>query len=200
MVKLKIVLSILLALSNIISFGQSCDTINGRVINCIDSNGIRQGQWEIRRKILLVSGYNGLGSKQGCRYFEKSNFVTRSKGAYLGGKKIDTWVYYHDWGMDNGKIEKRITYYDNGAVKEENLYNNYVILISPDSSVANGYVIYNADTILIDCKSGQCNMLFNRSIKITSFPLYQFDYEIERLFFGEYHRRIKEIKSKMRNR
>ncbi len=67
------ILTIFLLTLSLTALGQTCDTINGKVINCIDTNRLKQGYWELARKKVIVSGYSGLGGKEGCRYFEKAD-------------------------------------------------------------------------------------------------------------------------------
>ncbi|MBL4752963.1 MAG: hypothetical protein JKY52_05085, partial [Flavobacteriales bacterium] len=128
---MKLTLTIIMTLPCLLTLGQTCDTINGHAINCVDSNGLRQGEWEQRKKIVLLSWYNGYGSENGCKYGEKAKYVTLAKGNYKNNKKTGTWKYCLDGDRDVIQIEKLITYYDNGTTEEQNLYYNYVTSINP---------------------------------------------------------------------
>lgn len=187
------ILTILLLTLSLTAIGQTCDTINGKVINCIDTSGLKQGYWEITRKKIIVSGYSGLGSKEGCRYFEKADFIPVAKGHYKDGKKIGTWDYYSD-NDHLISVDKQITYYSNGNQKIENGTEQYSIEINKDTSEVTGQFFHDFDTIQINCKNQLCVLTLTNKTELITFPfsdIYGIEYELLRLRMGIYDREIR---------
>lgn len=189
------ILTIFLLTISLTTFGQTCDTINGKLINCVDSNGLRQGQWELTKKKILVSGYGGLGSKDGCRYFEKAEYYPLAKGAYKDNRKIGTWEYYT--GDKSANLEKKITYYVDGSIEDENLLDRYTIEISSDTLKVNGQLYHDLGTLNIACQTGVCSINLSDGQQVMSFDFVDMDrleFEMLRLQMGEYNREIKKKK------
>jgi hypothetical protein len=189
---MKTLLTILLFLTSIISYGQSCDTINGKVVNCIDSNGLKQGFWE-----------NGLYTFQGQYGFSEQGFCqgetlrTRvmvvASGSYRNNKKVGVWQYFANHG--HGSItEMQITYHENGATTEYNYIENYELDISSDSTSVSGRIYYMRDTINISCynNKGLFKLYPDKVICVFDCPDFDtFDYEFSRLKYGKYDQEIK---------
>ena len=174
------------------AYGQTCDTIDGKFINCIDSTGYRQGYWELTEKKILVSGYNGFGSKEGCRYFEEAEYYLRSSGNYKNGKKVGTWNFYS--GEQLVSLDRKITFYENGSIKDENLGGRYTLNINNDSSAINGQFFHDLDSIRIDCKANKCILKLTYGQELMSFQFKDLDkveYELLRLNLGVYDLEIK---------
>ncbi len=174
------------------TYGQTCDTIEGKLINCVDTFGQRQGYWEQTKKKILVSGYGGLGSKEGCRYFENAEYYPLAKGEYKDNKKIGPWEYFS--GDHLSKLERKITYYQNGSVKDENLNDQYNINISSDTLKVKGDFYHELDTISINCHAQNCSLVLSIGQELMSFEFIDMDkleYELLRLKIGEYNRQIK---------
>jgi len=185
-------LTILLLIFSLSTFGQTCDTINGEPINCIDASGLKQGHWELTKKKILVSGYGGLGSKEGCRYFEKSEYYPLAKGEYSDNKKIGTWEYYS--GNKLANLERKITYFKDGSIEDENLLDRYKIKISSDTLKVKGQLFHYLDTMNIDCQTNNCSIRLSDDQLIMSFEFSDMDkleFELLRLQMGEYNREIK---------
>lgn len=194
---MKRIIFILFLLTSLASYGQTCDTIDGQQINCIDSNGQKQGFWKERKKILLYSSYSGLGSKEGCQYKEVYRYLPGAEGQYKDNKKTGTWKFYGD-NEHLISVEKEITFGENGTVKEENFRDSSVIEFNKDTSVVTGYIYYNGDTINLKCIDKKCTFKLNPNREISTFEITdfnKFDYELLRLKFGMYDRKIKEIKT-----
>jgi len=186
------ILTILLLTISLTTYGQTCDTIDGKLINCTDTAGLRQGYWELTKKKILVSGYGGLGSKEGCRYFEKAEYYPRSKGAYKDGKKIGTWDYYS--GEHLISLDRKITYYEDGSIKDDNSADRYMLNISSDTTVITGQFYHDLDSIRINCRENKCLLTFTSGQELMSFQISDIDkleYELLRLKIGVYDREIK---------
>ena len=130
------ILTIILFTISLASFGQSCDTIGGNLVNCKDAAGLRQGYWELTNKKVLFSRYGGLGSEEGCRYFEKVEYYPLARGQYEDDNKIGTWKYFSGDKLEN--LERKIKYFKNGAIKDNNLSDRYLLNISSDTTSING--------------------------------------------------------------
>lgn len=191
-------LTILLLIISLTTYGQTltCDTIDGKLINCTDTAGIRQGYWELTEKKILVSGYEGLGSEEGCRYFEKAEHYPRSSGTYKNGKKIDTWNYYS--GEHLISLDRKITYYKDGSVKDDNLASRYTLNISNDSTNISGQYFHDLDSIRINCQANKCLLKLTDGQELMSFQfndINKIEYELLRLNLGVYDREIKKKKN-----
>lgn len=173
-------------------YGQTCDTIDGNLINCIDTAGLRQGYWELTKKKILVSGYGGLGGEDGCGYFDKTECYPRSKGTYKDGKKIDTWEYYS--GEHLISLDRKITYYKDGAIKDDYLAERYTLNINSDTTVITGRFYLDIDSLNIDCQVGKCIVTLTDGQELTSFQFNDFDkleFELLRIKIGAYNKEIK---------
>ena len=179
------------------ALGQVCDTINGKIINCIDSLGHKQGNWEIYKKKIIESSYNGLGSKKGCHYSEKIELIPIAKGNFKDNKKIGTWDYYHK--KDHSIfIEKQITYKPDGSIVEENLLENFLLEFNSDSSIVKGYYYVNQDSIFINCLNNKCILSLSDGSELNSFPFEDYpnlEYELYKIPVGFYEREIKILKN-----
>jgi len=176
------------------STGQSCDTINGRIMNCTDSLGLKQGYWELRNKVVLGHGYSGYGSKGGCQYYEHAEYYLRANGAYLNSKEIGSWGYYS--GDHGERLEKEITYWLNGSKLERNYYPNYSIKINSDSNLIQGQYFHHFDTIKIKCENNRCAFQLSFNKEITNFGFEKFEdleFELFQLAFGHYEKSIRRL-------
>lgn len=190
------ILTILLLTLSLTTYGQTCDTINEKLINCVDTNGLRQGYWELTKKKILVSGHGGLGSKEGCRYFEKAEYYPLAKGEYLNDKKIGTWEYY--LGDKSAHLTRKITYFKNGSIRDENLVDRYLIEISKDTLKVKGQLYHYLDTINIDCQANVCKVELSNSEDLFRFEFTDMDkleFELLRIQMGVYNREIKKKKN-----
>ncbi|MCF8256725.1 MAG: hypothetical protein K9J06_04190 [Flavobacteriales bacterium] len=180
----------------------TCDTINGREINCVDENGLNQGYWEHTRKKVLVSWHGGHGSEEGCQYGEHSIYELVSCGHYRDGKKIGTWKYYSDWIKEDGKsvIIKEITYNSDGSVVEDRRSReNYWLQINKDSTEIHGYYLHPLDTINFECKDDTCVFLIAGKVTLAKFPLEDFSVVEDRLFRLQMRIDDREIRMKRSN-
>lgn len=190
------ILTILLLTFRLTALGQSCDTINGKVINYIDTKGLRQGYWEFTRKNILVSGLNGLGSKEGCRYVEKAAYLPIAKVHYRDNKKIGTLEYC----TDNDyliSVDKQITYYSNRNKKVENGIEQYSIEINNETSEVSGYFYHEIASIKINYNDQNCKLHLSDDNELMNFHfpnLQMLEYELLSLRMGFYDREIKRMK------
>lgn len=195
---MKHLLVILFIIISFLSSGQTCDTINGRLINCVDSLGRRQGKWETLKKTIVSGSYSGYGNKDGCQYIENSVWQPIVIGQYKDNKKVGIWEYIVWEGYDNSWVEKNITYYDNGSIIESNRSYNSVIEFNKDSSVVEGFTIHDRDSIYITCTNKMCVFKLNSDKKIISFQYTdyeKFEYELLCLTLGIYNREIMKTKT-----
>lgn len=186
------ILTILLLIFTLSTYGQKCDTIDGKFINCVDSSGLKQGYWELTKKKILVSGHSGLGSKEGCRYFEKAEYYPLSKGKYKNDKKIGTWDYYS--GDHLVSLDRKVTYYEDGSVKDENLTDLYELEITSDTLNVNGYFYHDLDTMSVNCQTQTCSIRLSDGQELMNFEFSDMDkleFELLRLKIGVYNRKIK---------
>jgi len=173
-------------------YGQTCDSIGGKPINCIDSAGLKQGYWELLRNKVIVSGYGGLGSEDGCRYFERVESYPLAKGEYKDNKKIGSWLYYS--GNQLGSMVREITYNENGSIEDNNLADHYTLTISKDTLDVTGQLYHHLDTVNINCQNGHCTFKLANGKELIKFPfidLNTIEYELQRTNIGIYDRKIK---------
>jgi len=195
---IKYLLSIPFLLTSFISFGQTCDTIDGKIFNCIDINGHRQGLWKEQKKILEYSSHSGLGSKEGCRYSEKFRHETLGEGYYSDNKKIGTWKYYGGNGH-LAYVEKEVTLNKGGTITEKNFIDSSVFEFSKDSSIIKGYILHKGDTLNVAYSNGKGTFKFDNDKVILDFDcpdFNKFDCELLRLKYGIYDREINLTKLK----
>jgi hypothetical protein len=192
------ILNILFILIGYNSYGQICDTVEGKFFNCFDINGRRQGFWKVQEKIIDHSSYSGLGTKGGCRYYEEFHFETLSEGFYNDDIKVGTWKYYNnEW--NSYFLEKEINYNKGGTFTVKNLIDSSTIEYSNDSSIIEGFVLHKGDTINIAFSSEICSFKLYKHQAILAFDcsdLDKFEYELLRLKYGLYDRKINVIKFK----
>ena len=176
-------------------YGQACDTIDGKLINCTDTAGLRQGYWELTKKKILVSGYHGLGSDEGCGYIEKAEFYLLAKGEYKDNRKIGTWEYYS--GDSSTSLERITTYYEDGSIKDKDLLDRYIITINSDTSEIKGQLYHDLDTLRIECYMKTCSIRLSDGQTIMNFEfsdMHKLKFELLRLQLGVYNREIEMIK------
>lgn len=167
--------------ANVSSFPQTCETIDGRTLNCVDKQGRRQGLWwEMKEDIFPVAdrGY--------CS----------AEGQYRDGRKTGVWRYYDE--SEKNREEKQITYYADGSVWMKDLRHGLSMGINADSSRILGNTLAGKDTIRLSCRERQCVFVLLDGKEITSFPYKDynvFEFETVRLHLGIYDRRIRELKA-----
>ena len=198
-------LTILLLLIGAVTYGQTCDTVDGRTINCLDNLGQKQGYWKETKKHLEYSMYSGLGSKEGCRYSEVFSYRTVAEGEYKNNEKNGTWLYYYqddkpyryDIFYLNGKIIKE-SYPDfiraklaNGNASEQNFTYNYNIEFNSDTSYLAGNAWSRNDTIQINCINKQCNFKTLEGVEFLSFSSDKLEGRLFLFSLGEYERDIR---------
>lgn len=185
--------TLILTLFNLFVFSQSCDTLNGKLVNCFDSLNLKQGYWEILNPKSLVTISNCFGSNEESRVTPK--YHLQSAGRYEDNVKIGLWKYYS--GLNN-RLCKKIIYKADGSIGLNNLTDNYILNINPDSTVINGQFYSLSDTIYIKCKKTDCSFNLKKNTEFKHFKFYNFDnleFELLRLKSGVYNRAIKKIKS-----
>jgi len=189
---MKPIYNLSLWLFSLTTFGQTCDTVAGKFINCVDAAGFRQGYWELQKKHVLFSGYSGFGSEQGCHYFEEAKYFPLAQGHYSDNKKVGTWDHYS--GDRLVSLDRRITYFQNGSVKDEHLVDRYTLEINQDTSSVSGMFYHRLDSIKIECQEEKCSYTLSTGQKLTTFSFAKFDtleYELLRLKLNVYDEEIR---------
>jgi hypothetical protein len=191
------VTTIIFCFINFIAVGQTCDTINGRLINCVDSSGRKQGKWETLKTRAILRSHSGYGTENGCQYIDNSVRQPIEAGQYKDNKKIGTWEYIEWEGFDYSHVAKTVTYHHNGSLTERNFLYNSVIEFNRDSSFITGFTIHKSDSIYVTCTNKTCVFALKANKKIISFDYTGYerlDYELSRLSLGVYNREIMNIK------
>lgn len=201
-ITMKIFLTIFLTFLILNTFGQSCDTLDGKAINCIDSLKLKQGYWIHRKNKLISSSYNGLGSESGCQYNAKYEPIAIIQGEYKDNKKIGKWEYFY--GHHSLSLDRIVTYLENGDLKIENydyaiakdgnLVNHYYLKINNDSTIIKGKFYHELDSLTISLENDICEIKLsnkNNLLSFNNFNLDKLEYEILRLQLSVYDRDIK---------
>lgn len=189
---MRFILSLLISFITLFSFGQSCDTTNGEVINCTDKEGLKQGFWELTKKNILVSGYRGLGTKDGCHYFEKVEIYPQARGNYIDGEKTGVWEYFSDEYLN--LLVRRVTYGEDGSIQDENISDRYVLMFGSNLTPLKGQFFHDLDSVNIEFTRNNCIFRLSTGEEIHSFEfndLSDIEYELLRLKLGIYDRQIK---------
>jgi hypothetical protein len=205
MIKSITVFFLTLALS---SFGQSCDTLDKKIINCVDQNGLKQGLWIYKKERLLSSSYSGLGSREGCRYNAKYQTVAKIRGYFQDDKRIGRWEYFyggHPLTLDRvetyyGNDDIKVEYYDYTISKGGKLVDHYFFTFNSDSTEVTGVFYHELDNLTFSLANDICEINFSNNDSLMTFLNCDFDkleFEIHRLLYGVYDREIK-IKNSVR--
>lgn len=189
--KMKITIFIFILNISLISYGQSCDTIQDKVINCTDKIGLKQGYWEnweyqwVQNEMISSNG----GFCQ-TKPLNRVRTELKSKGRYLDGEKIGKWEYIK--GGLCAYYVYRVEYYNkDGSTFIESL--DYKLNYSKDSLKVKSIVILGQDTIDIYCIDRLCVSQFS-DVKISDFELQEIDMEIDKIRWGIYLAEIRKIK------
>ena len=183
----------LFIMSSHLLFGQVCDTIEEQIINCIDSEGLKQGKWKEIRKILLFSADSDFGPGSGHKDYCRN--IILSEGQYLNSKKVGTWKYYRNFNNEQGAIEKTITYLNNGNCVEDHFYNKYNIEYNTDTTYITGHVYLDCDTVGINLNGNNISFMTSTEQEFLSCTRNNFEYKLSRLVRGFYNREIKNKKN-----
>ena len=192
---MKMLLSILLITFSLTTFGQTCARDNGKLINCIDQAGLRQGYWETKHQEII-------GTTEHCftYCFRITNNVAEymiSKEWYLDGEKTGICEYYS--GDKEEALIKTIEYLANGDVIEENKKGNYSLKIKADSTLIQGSVYRENDTISVTCINNNCHFKTLQGLQLIQFDItdiYALEYEITSLQMHYYDAEIRKVKAR----
>ena len=190
---MKTPLVILFLLTSTNSYGQACDTIKGRVINCVDNNGQKQGLWEYG--VFEWRQKENDGPVPGfCQTapLVRTRIGVTATGNYRDNMKEGTWKYFDNYSPFS--IKRVVSFNDNGTITERNFKYGSVIEFSNDSSSITGYVIHNGDTINVFClnKKGIFKLDNDKVVLTFDCPDFnKFDFELSRLIYDVYDREIK---------
>lgn len=193
---MKNLLSLLISILSFITFGQNCDTSNGKLINCIDQNGLKQGYWESKNKEIISTSHHCFGTC--CREYTNFAYYILSKELYKDGKKVGISEYYT--GDKDENLIKRINYLANGDVIEENLKGSYSLKINADSTLIEGSVYREIDTIAVLCNNKVCNFKTAEGLQLIRFEfidIFQLEYEILSLQMYYYDTEIRKMKARI---
>lgn len=188
---MKIIIFIFTLSISFISYGQSCDTIQDKVINCIDENGLNQGHWEHWKYEWRQKGYNSeiIGFCQTTPLI-KVPIKLLSRGKYLDGKKVKKWEYINDRG-DEFSISRTEYYYEDGSIDiQEDSYQTHY---NNDSLWVKSIVFTPTDTVNINCRNKLCVARYVKN-KFLEFKLDMLDVEIDKIRWGIYTRELQILK------
>lgn len=176
-----------------LGFGQTCDTIDGRTVNCIDENGLRQGDWEYWKYEWRQKEYTGeVAGYCQTKPLTKVPIKLLKKGKYKDDKKVGKWAFIDDGG-DYISTTRTEQYLDDGSVEVEE--SGFQSVYNLDSSIVKSVVLSGKDTIYINCKQKQCIGTY-KSQHLVSTPLAELETEIDKIRWGSYAREIKILKFK----
>jgi len=138
-------------LSCLTTSGQTCDTLDGQILNCVDRHGLKQGFWKHQKETLLYSASGGFGSPAGCQTVKYFKHETLAEGHFKDDFKVGAWKYftYPNYNQTDS-LEKVITYFEGGAVLENNRSDHFKILINQDSTVISGELVHEGCCGVID--------------------------------------------------
>lgn len=178
---------------------QNCDTINGRIINCVDSNGLKQGYWEFYDRTVISSSYSCFGPEGRCVYTENVSEAIESEGFFENDQKIGEWKYYqnNNFGYDH---KRKITYGQDGSVTDDRrhelgIWN--ILKYNNDSTEVNGYALQIRDTVFVNCVSDTCSFCLSNHNELVRFSfdsLQKLQDQLFKLMIGVYDRDIWEKK------
>jgi hypothetical protein len=151
---------ILLQLFSSLLFGQRCETIGGKVINCIDKDSLKQGFWYEYNidKILTTDSFNRNPGAIGFHNDEGKVYTPVAEGFYKDNKRIGTWTYYVGFYNDPDAHEKTVLFTDSGFRYEIDSFYHYTFRISDDTSSLSGKLFLKKDTIDVVCKDRKCKL------------------------------------------
>lgn len=193
---MNLLLTVLFGLLPVLSFGQSCETIDGKRMNCTDSLGLKQGYWQERKKYSTAGLVTEAARKDKSQNLDSVSH-TVAEGSYRDGKRIGTWRDYgENWHLVS--VQRELTYLDDGSVVERNFIEKSKIKFNADSTKVSGYIVLDGDTISMACKNGRCSFSLGKGKEFLQFGYndkYSFTYNLNRLKMGMYSGRIIEIKT-----
>lgn len=169
---------------------QRCDTLNGRIINCIDELGRKQGLWEMYSNKIISKAHTI--TSYGCHLSERNDSLLIQKGIYKDDEKVGLWYYFNGNFMND--INRSVRYLDDGSREVKDYRMNFTYTQSADSSNLSGVVLHKRDSIFIECKDDICYFKLSNGKylnQLDSVNILDLDYEISRIRLGMYHRLIK---------
>ena len=191
----KLVIILFLASAQL-GFGQTCDTIEGRTINCIDENGLKQGNWEYWKYEWRQVEYTGeVAGYCQTKPLRKVPIKLLKKGKFKDDKKVGKWEFLDDGG-DYISTTRTEQYLDDGSVEVEE--SGFQSVYNHDSSIIKSIVLSGKDTIYINCEQKQCIGTY-KSQQLVLAPLEELETEIDKIRWGSYAREIKTLKATLNN-
>lgn len=181
-----------------VSFGQTCDTLVDKRRNHTDSNGLKQGYWLEKQKVILSTSYSGLGSAEGCIYSENANYFIAAEGCYLDNKRIGKWQLYNN-NTHLISVDREITYFPNDSICYTEIYKDLFINYNRDSTIITGSIKLPVETVYFNCKNQQGELYIEPKHKIiVIFPFkeyFDFETQLAKLQFGRYTWTIRELQN-----
>jgi hypothetical protein len=167
---------------------QHCDTVDGRLINCIDVAGLKQGVWEE-----AIYGWvpgEPIQHTSYCSYVPsiRKRIGASMVGFYKNGIKAGTWDYYDDaYYYRAGNAYKRVTYMEDGSTLEDNNKLGYELWLNKDSTIAASH----SDTIYIICKDTACSLMTSTNKIFKKFHHDKLQDQLLLFSWGEFRRDIR---------
>jgi hypothetical protein len=169
-----------------------CDTIHGKIVNCFDEAGRKQGYWIEFRWVNISAG-----DKDMFNLRTDSMRIRGEEGMYQNNKKWGKWLIWAD-NWHQMFISKVITYLENGSQKIRDYNPNTKIYYNEDSSIVDGQIFHKKDTLQLSCNNRLCKITLDKKLVLPAFEndYYRLDFELSRIISGEYDRTIQSLKVK----
>jgi hypothetical protein len=178
------------------SYCQSCDTINGAVVNYIDYYGMKQGNWvEWFYKWELEPYYQT--EKGFCNNRSQIKVRTRVKnsGDYRDNVKTGLWEYFYDGGDTYG-LNRTELYQDSLLTVKSHNFLSTTTYNSDSTLVESTVMALDKDSIRVLCVEKSCIANY-AGVELARFTLSKLDFEQYTLALGiKYQREIMVIKDK----
>lgn len=169
-------------------FSQTYDSIanvyfqnDSTPINFTDSLGQKQGFWVDYKTYKLIEYSHNKFDARNTRAYKLA------QGYYKNDEKSGHWEYFQVPAQYTDAI-KTENYHEDGSIEEwKNEFTTFTYF-SKDSTLVYSKVIYNRDTIFINCKNKTtCVASVNRK-ELLRFEFADLDYEQTRIYLGIYAR------------
>jgi hypothetical protein len=179
----------------IILVAQKCDTIEGRLMNCVDKDLLKQGFWYEYHttKILITDSFRRNPNAIGFHNDEGLVHTPIAEGYYKNNRRIGTWTFYTDFYNNPDAHTKTVLFTDSGFRYEIDSFYHYNFKISDDTSFLAGKLYLKKDTINIICKEKKCQLYNPFEKKKERFKWTDLDAHVRFLNFRSY--KVKEKKT-----
>jgi hypothetical protein len=149
-----------LILCSLVGLAQKCEILEGKEMNCIDKDSLRQGFWfeYSVQKILTTDSFMRNPRAFGPHNRSGEVFTPLAEGFYKDNKRVGGWTYYVGFYNDKDAHLKTVIFTDSGYRYEIDSFYHYNFKISDDTSSLTGKLYLKNDTVDVLCKGGKCKM------------------------------------------